>query len=99
MDVQGWVLEQCCPRLRHMFEGMSSLSAPIELPPIAGLEDEDLYTAFSKLVEFSYTGSTDLSGAACGNVWALAASFGYVTLKVLAFCLVSGLEPLSLGMP
>lgn len=80
--MQGWVLEQCCPRLRHMLEGMATLSSPIELPPIAGLEAEELYTAFSRLVEFSYTGTTDLSGSAAGNVWVLAASFGYETLKV-----------------
>jgi hypothetical protein len=80
--MQGWVLEQCCPRLRPLLEGMPSLSAPLELPPIAGMDGEALYNAFSRLVEYSYTGSTDLSGDACARVWVLAASFGYASLKV-----------------
>jgi hypothetical protein len=79
--VQGWVLEQCCPGLAGLLDGLS-LSQPVHLPLIEEITDEQMYTHFAQLVEFAYTGSADISLDCIAPLWALATSLGFQALKV-----------------
>lgn len=61
---------------------MDSVSEPLSLPPIEGISAEQLYNCFALLVEFAYTGTTEVDPELCPSVWALAASLGFSALKV-----------------
>eukprot|EP00892_Ulva_mutabilis_P000234 jgi/Ulvmu1/10210/UM060_0010.1 len=77
----GWALEQCCPQLRSMLESVDSLSDPLTLLPVDGISDAQLYKCFALLVEYAYTGTTEVPSELCSSVWALAASLGFAALK------------------
>ena len=42
----------------------------------------EMYHSFSMLVEFAYTGAADISAADAAPIWAMACSFGFLTLQV-----------------
>lgn len=65
-----------------MLEGVDSLSEPLTLPPVEGISNSQLYECFALLVEFAYTGTTEVTPELCPSVWALAASLGFSALKV-----------------
>lgn len=65
-----------------MLEGVDSLSEPLSLPPVDGISASQLYDCFALLVEFAYTGTTEIAPELCPSVWALAASLGFRALKV-----------------
>lgn len=81
LRVQGWVLEQCCPAIADILEGVN-LSEAVALPSLHGMSANEAYQAFSLLVEFAYTGTVDIPAAQAAATWAMASCFGYALLKV-----------------
>ena len=77
----GWVLEQCCSRLRPQLEEVS-LHEPLPLQRIPEMADDEMYDRFAQLVEFAYTGACEVRAEHAAALWALACSFGFRALQV-----------------
>jgi len=57
------------------------VSEPVRVPQVAGMSDEELYQAFTLLVEFAYTSSAEVHDEQCTGVWALAACLQFTSLQ------------------